>query len=274
MIRERWWVDDYEFTQGDIRDVELRDGLLSSPPLRGANVVVPNRTGQLWRPKKYDQGTFTVSLWFGNNQSQAQAQFDNILRAASIGHRLCTWSRITPVGERRYCYGEVVGSLKPTAVGQDAYRATIEVQVPGGLWRGDTLYTAVTPPPAADATSVEVDLVDLAQSTAPLEELVLRLDGYAKNPKIVDLTPRGRGESVQYATTIAKGQSLTLGCADWSATGAGGLTVNPAAINYVGDRFLVVAPDPTGAAPRLQLTADELGPDARLTVSGYRSYLV
>lgn len=31
-IRERWFADGWEFTEGDIRDVEYRTGQLSSPP--------------------------------------------------------------------------------------------------------------------------------------------------------------------------------------------------------------------------------------------------
>ncbi len=271
-IRERWLADGFEFTNGDYMDVEYRSGQLGVPAARGSNATVANRTGEVWRPKVHEAGAFSLELWFGTYQRQAQALWDDILRAVVQPHRLVTWRRITAAGETRTCAGEVIGALLPTAVGQSAYRASIEVHVPRGYWRGEQTFSVSTPTSGA-ATSREVDLTPFAASTAAMEELTYRLDGHLVAPKVTDLTALGRGESLSYAATIPAGQALTLSAGDWSATGSGGLAVNTEAINYTGDRYLTVAATPPGTVPRLRLTAGEIGTAGKLTVSGYRSYL-
>lgn len=284
MIRERWFVDDYEFTDGDIRDVEYRTGQLVTPAGRGGNAVVPQRTGQVWRPKVHDQGVFTLSIWFGISQQQAQQQWDDILKACMQPHRLPTWRRITAAGEVRVCLGEVVASTKPVPVGQLGYRADLQIDVPRSYWHSDLAYVMASNPlglgleglgvdPLGGSNTITVDLVGLAPSTAALEELVLRIDGLAVNPVITDITDRGRGEVLSYAGSIPDGTSLTLDSGQWWATGGGGLAPNQAAVNYTGDRYLTIAAPPPGVTPRLQLTADQIGPHTKLTVSGYRSYL-
>lgn len=270
-IRERWFVDGWEFTQGEVRDVEYRSGQLGTPAMRGENATVVNRTGKQWRPKIHDSGSFTLEVWFGEDQRAAQAAWDEILKAVVQPHRQCTYRRVTAAGESRYCEGEVVGRLEPTAIGQQGYRASIEVGVPRGYWRGDTVFSVSTPL-TGPATVREVELTPFAASTAPLEDLILRLDGAVGLPQITDITPYGRGETLLYAMSLADNQAITFNCGDWSAVGIG-VGVNEAAINYSGERFLTVAAPPPGVMPRLQLSGTTLGANGKLTVSGYRSYL-
>jgi hypothetical protein len=274
-IRERWFADDWEITQGDNRDVELRDGQLGTPQVRGANAIIPNRTGETWRPKLHDAGTFTLHVWLGTYQRQAQALWDELLQAVVQPHRLVTYRRITAAGETRYCQGEVIGALQPTAIGQAAYRAAIEVHVPSGYWRGEQQLTVDTWTQADDDPNARiVDLSPFSTSTAPLEELTLTLAGELPNPKIADTTTRGRGDWVSYAGTIPDGGSLILDCATWGINGGGGFTPSAQAVNYSGDRFLTLAATPPGIAHSLRVTADSFGAGSSLTVSGYRSYLV
>ena len=278
-IRERWFADSFEFTDGDIRDVEYRSGQLGIPAARGSNGTVAQRTGELWRPKVHEAGDFTLEVWFGTYQRQAQAMWDSITKAIVQPHRLVTWRRITASGEIRYCEGEVTAALEPVAIGQNAYRASLEVHVPRGYWRGDTEFTFTTSTlgePATDAAGRkyrDLTLDQLAPSTAALEELVLRVDGQASNPRIVDLTDRGRGEELLYAVNLPADRAIALDCATWETTGHGGHVVVEEAVNYTGERFFTVAAPPPDVIPRLRLVADALGAGAKLTVSGYRSYL-
>lgn len=280
-IRERWFADDWEFTEGDIRDVEYRAGQLGTPPVRGSNATVANRTGEVWRPKRHEAGTFTLEVWLGTYQRQAQALWDELLRAVVQPHRLVTYRRITAAGETRYCQGEVMAALAPVPIGQSAYRASIEVHVPSGYWRGEALQTVTAPAVAGPAGTV-VDLSVFSPSTAPLEELTVRLAGELSGAELTDITDRGRGDTLSYAASIPGGQSLTLDCANWLATPSPGWAAmtappsslyNPAAINYSGDRFLNLAATPPGVKHQLLFTADTIGPGAEVTVSGYRSYL-
>jgi hypothetical protein len=277
-VRERWTVDGYELTEGDIRDVEYRSGQLGTPATRGENATIAHRTGRLWRPKVHDTGAFTLDIWFGTNQRQAQAQWDEILRAVVQPHRLCAWSRVTPSGEVRHCEGEVTAALQPTAIGQSAYRASIEVSVPAGYWRGDRQFTVSTPTtgtPGVDGAGRryrEVELTPFASSTAPLEALTLQLRGAVSAPTVTDVSGLGRGESLRYGLAIPDQATITLDCGSWEGR-ASGTSWEPEVLSYTGHRFLTVAATPPGVTPTLRLSASTMGAGAQLTVSGYRSYL-
>lgn len=272
VIRERWYADAWEFTEGDIRDVEYRTGQLGAPALRGGNAEVANRPGEVWRPKLHGPGSFSLSVWLGTYQVQAQNLWDELLRAVVQPHRLVAYRRITADGETRRCLGEVTGRVEPTAIAQNGYRAQVEVNVPGAFWFGEQLQT-VTSPTAGAANWREFDLPAFAKSTAPLHELALTFHGLWVNPKVIDITPAGRGDTLLYAGTIPAGKSLRLDSADWSATPDAGWTFSPQAVNYSGDRFLQLAATPPGGVHRLRIEAETIGPGATVDVSGYRTYL-
>lgn len=272
-VRERWFADSYELTHGEVRDVEYRSGQLGTPDAVGSNARVPNRTGELWRPKKHGPGQFTLQVWLaGADQAEAQAQWDEILRATVSLHRLVTWRRITPAGETRQCLGEITGRMEPTAIGQQGYRASLGVSVPAGYWVGTDLLTYSTPT-GAGATQREIDLPGFEKCTAPLEGLTLRLDGQLVRPRVTDVTPYGVGGNMLYDGTVADGQAATFESASWGLTGSGGFAPDLQRINYTGERFLTLAPTPPGTVHRVRLSADTMGANGKLTVSGYRAYL-
>lgn len=278
MIRERWFADAYEFTEGNVRDVEYRSGQLGAPAMRGSNATVAQRTGEVWRPKVHEAGSFTLSIWFGTYQRQAQAMWDDILRAVVQPHRLVTWRRITADGETRFCEGEVVNAFEPTAIAQSSYRADLDVRVPAGYWRGDQMFTYSSGATGPDARTRKLLLPGLSKSTATLEKLAITLTGGSEaalsNPVLADTTDRGRGDVLQYNGLIGADQSLALDNETWALTPAGGLALNSAAVQYTGDRFLALAATPPGVTHELTLTSTATIPaGAGVTVSGYRSYL-
>lgn len=273
MARERWYVDGYEITQGDTLDVEYRTGLLGTPGLRGENPEVANRTGTVWRPKKHGAGSFTLAMWWGDQyQSEAQEKWDELLRAFVASHRLATWTRVTASGETRTCLGEVVAELSPVAIGQQAYRAGIQVGVPDGYWQSQTSYTHSTPTGTGVVTR-DLDLTDFVKSTAPNEKLLLTIAGQAVNPKIAEITIDGRAEWVQYNGTIPDGQSMIINCETWALTGTGGFVPDPQKLTYNGDRFFTLGTARPGVTTRVRFSADLIGANGRLTVAGRRSYL-
>jgi hypothetical protein len=281
-VRERWFADGYEFTDGDVRDVEYRTGLLGTPEMRGDNGVIPNRTGELWRPKHDGPGSFTLAIWLaGGSQAEAAAAWDTVLRAVRQRRRLVTWQRITPDGETRQCQGEIVGSMQPTALGQIGYRAGLEVRVPAAYWFGTTLFTYSTPT-GTGVTQRDLDLPGFAGCTAPLEGLTYKLDGQLVRPKLTDITTFGAGDNVLYDATIADGTSATLDSSTWGITGGGGHVADGQKLTYPAvavpgasqDRFLALEPlHPSATTHRVRLSADTIGTNGKLTVSGYRAYL-
>jgi hypothetical protein len=272
-VRERWFAGSYEFTEGDVRDVEYRTGLLGTPELRGDNAVVPNRTGQLWRPKMHGPGSFTLSIWLaGNSQSEAAQAWDALLRAVVQRRRLVTWQRVTADGETRQCQGEVIASMQPTALGQLGYRCAISVNVPGSYWFGTDLITYSTPT-GTGATQRDLAMPDFQTSTAPLEGLTYKLDGQLVRPRLADVTLNGAGDSLLYDTTIGDATSATLDSSTWGLTGGGGHAANLQALSYTGQRYLALEPTEPGTIHTVRLSADTIGANGKLTVSGYRAYL-
>jgi hypothetical protein len=273
--REDWWVDDWLLTDGWLRDVEMRSGLYRSPAKRGQNGQVANRTGQLWAPKQFDQGTFTLNIWLGDDtRSLVEQWWDLFLRAVTPGHRLQRYRRTLAGGGARYCYGEVIAAIEPTPIGNLGIRAAIEVQVPDGVWWDDA-------GPVTDATVAgpglpqALALTSFAAVTAPQERLTTQVDGPINNPLVIATTD-GDGDWWTYDGAIPAGESIVVGGGSdgWGATGLGGFVPNLGHLRYSGARYHNVPPARPGNTPSLQLRGTGGGATTKLTVTGTPAWLV
>ncbi|GAA2746176.1 hypothetical protein [Kitasatospora cinereorecta] len=276
MARERWLVDGYELTDGLVRDVEYRSGLVTTPAVVGANAAVPNRIGELWRPKHHGPGKFTLALWLapraGGWQAVEQA-WEDLLRAIARPHRLLTFERYTAAGQLRRCQGEVLSALAPTPLGQSGMRVGVEVNVPAGYWEsGDIAFEATAP---GSPLPQDLDLDPFTDATAPMEQLAYRITGPITAPTVTDTSdgPGRNGDSFTYTGQIAAGQSLTVDSATWQLTGTGGLVPDPARLTNTGPAFLRLAPGRPGMPPSVRLTGTNPGAGTQLTVTGRRAYL-
>jgi hypothetical protein len=271
-MRERWLVDGYELTDGAVRDVETRDGLYASAPVVGGNAVIPHRTGEVWRRKVHGPGGFSLNLWLGDRTSRAavEALWDNLLRAVTPLHRLPKYERLTDAGEWRECYGEVVSALEPKAIGQRGIRIGIEVRVPAGYWRSQTIYTHATA--AGAALPKALPLTDLAPSTAPMEQLISRVDGPINDPLVIDRTDGVDGEWWLYTGNIPTGQWLIVDSGTYAMSGGGGFVPDESRLTYNGPRPLVVPAAKPGGVPAVELRGNNGGAGTKLTVTGRRSY--
>jgi hypothetical protein len=272
-VREDWWVDDWLVTDGWVRDVEMRTGLYQSAAKRGQNALVANRTGQLWTPKTFDQGTFTLNVWLGDDtRTQVEQWWDLFLRAVSPGHRLCRYRRTLAGGGSRYCDGEVTQQISPTSLG---IRAAVEVQVPEGVWwdgGGEVSESTV----AGAGLWQTLTLDAFALVTAPQERLVSRVEGPINNPQVIDVTDGVDGEWWTYDGALTAGQSIVVGGGPdgWDLTGFGGFVPDPAKLRYSGATYLIVPPAKIGNVPTVQLRGSGGGAGTRLTISGTPCWLV
>lgn len=276
LAREDWWVDDWMLTDGWLRDVEMRSGLYRSAAKRGQNALVANRTGQLWVPKTFDQGSFTLNLWLGDDtRGQVEEWWDLFLRAVAPGHRLQRYRRTLAGGGSRYADGEVVSVIEPTPIGSLGIRCAVEVQVPDGVWwdYGGPVTDATA---AGAALPKHLDLTQFALVTAPQERLVCQVDGPIQNPLVVSRTDGVDGEWWTYDGVIPTGQSIVVGggADGWSLTGLGGFAPDPAKLRYSGPRYLVVPPAQPGDVPAVELRGTGGGAGTRLTVTGTPCWLV
>jgi hypothetical protein len=269
---ERWTADDWDLEQAGVRGWEYRDGTDQVSAPVGANGAVPNRTGEIWRPKALGPGMFTLGIWFkGTDRAMVEDQFRLLLRAVVRPHRLVRIDRYMANGDRIQCYAEYAGSIKPTYISQRGMKASIDFKVPSGVWKGTTLVSQGTV--AGAALTQTLSLPGLAKSTAAIEDSKFTIYGPISNAVVVDRTDGVDGDSFKYAATIGANQSLTVDCKTWAVTGGGGLVVNHAAILPSGRRHLTIPPPRPGANPTLQLRGTGGGATTRLTAEAYPSFV-
>lgn len=253
MARERWLIDGWELTEGSYRDVESRDGLYATPAFVGANVSVANRRGTVWRPKTLGEGRFTLNGWIGGTDRTAfEAAWQTLLRAMVHPERLVKYERYLASGEVREAYGEVTGVLAPQSLGQQAARFAIEVNVPDGVWRGQT--QVIDSSSGTLTIGSTIPLTNLGVSTAPHDEAKIELTGPMSSPSIG--VQGSLTEYVRYNALIPAGVVLTIDCASWDLTATGGFTPDVGAIvqGGAGSFLTIPPPGPTGAVPVLTFT--------------------
>ncbi|MCC9309138.1 hypothetical protein LN042_18965 [Kitasatospora sp. RB6PN24] len=276
MARERWLVDGWELTDGLVRDVEYRAGLNTTPAVVGANAAVPNRIGELWRPKHHGPGKFTLAMWLApaaGGWDGVEQAWEDLLRALVRPHRLLTFERHTATGQIRRCQGEVLSALAPTPLGQSGMRVSVEVTVPAGYWQAAAPVTATSAPgtPVPQALA----LTAFADATAPMDNLAYRIDGPITAPTVTDTTdgPGHDGDSFTYTGQIPAGQWLTVDSATWQLIGGGGFTPDAARLSNTGPAFLRLAPGRPGSPPSVRLDGTNTAAGTRLTVTGRPTYL-
>lgn len=271
MTTERWLADGWDLEQAGVRGWEYRDGTDQIAAAVGANGAVPNRTGEIWRPKTLGPGMFTLGIWFkGTDRAMVEDQFRLILRAVVRPHALVRMDRYMANGDQIQAYVEYAGSIKPTYISQRGMKASIDFKVPAGAWKGTTKVTKSTT--AGGALTQTLSVPELAKSTAAIEDGKFTVYGPISNPIVVDRTDGVDGDSFKYASSIAAGQSLIVDCKTWAVTGGGGLVVNQAAILPSGRRHLTIPPARPGANPTLQLRGTGGGAGTQLTLEAYPSF--
>ncbi len=272
MAGERWWADDWEITQGIVRDVETRDGLYRASGLRGGNVEIAARGGNLYRAKKIGPGGFVLNLWLGDkSRSDVDRYYDELLRATAAPHRMTRYRRLLEDGSQRECYGEVVQAIEPRHSGQALMRCGLEVGIPSGVWRDAPEFSGTRTDSRA-GTGV-LRLSSFVGSTAPLDDLVYRIPGPVDLPTVVDVTDGVDTEAMVWQGSVGLGQTLVINSGTWRITGEGGLIVpSVGPLSFTGDRFLTVAPARPGVIPSVRFQGVNVGVGAGLSVSGVRSF--
>jgi hypothetical protein len=276
MARETWTVDGFDLTAGAAgnMDVEYRGGLLVTPAPVGENPSVPNRTGEIWRRKVHGPGAFVLNMWVGGTgstaQTTAQAKYDDVLRATHHVHRLPRYVRGLPDGSQRECLGEVQSAVAPANIGQQGYRFSIEVKVPGGYWQ-DTA-DATDTLAGSSSTSRDLTLTNLGGGTAPMEALRYIIGGNCTNPRVIDRTDGVDGDWFRYNGNVPAGATLTVNAATWQVT-ATGFTPNPAALEFTGYRYLSIPAATPGNTQTVRFTCTSPS-GASLNVTGRRTWLV
>ena len=269
---EQIFFDGWELTEGTVRNWEVRDGMDGVAAMVGDNLTVANRSGEVWRPKTMGPGRFQLSVWlYGNTRQQANDAWRTLLRAVYRTHRLITVKRRMPGGESVVCAAELVGSIEPTHLGMQGYRATLTFNVPSGYWCSETFYAHET---AAGATLPKaLYLNDLAPSTGPLEHLSYTIWGPITNPTLTDNTDGGTGDTINYKGTIPNGGWIRYNATNWSIDKGFSAGYSLSNVNPTGRRLMTITAARPNDVPSVLLTGTGGGAATKLRVYGQRIYL-
>lgn len=260
----------YQLTDGWVRDVETREGLLSTPDRRGDNADNGQGHGALWVPKVFDVGGFVTRVWLMSSLSRKQVDgwYDELLRVATWPYDLVRVVRRLADGSERECLAELLTAVEPEPLGQLGMRIGLEWSVPAGFWQDTTDTTAQVSANVASGTLL--DFPGLRGGTAPMDALQLALDGPINGP--VRLTQPLTGEWVEVSGNLGAGQWVTLNSASGVVTSSG--SIGGDRIRYSGHTYMELPPLPTSVP--LQLRIDHAGGTSgasKVTLAGRRRWL-
>ncbi len=219
----------------------LVDGMLSTPPVRGSNVLIPYQPGTRWVQKYYDQRHIVLAgeLISVKDRIDFQAKIDSLKALFPIGAGEQKLEIQRADGSFRYVMAEVINTMGlqwlifPTR--SSAY--SIELVASDPLWYGSALEAAVPRTPWTFDSGVYFDdgahwfdttAVSFAQvlggSPANVEasnggnyytrKPVFSLTGSLTNPKIVNAR---NGYSLQITSSSS---SMVIDCGAQSVNGA------------------------------------------------------
>lgn len=138
------------------RIVESWDGARGITARRTANVIIPNRDGELWVPKARQAKVFTVGLHilgvdpqtgtFASTADARRRQFNanwrDFVRLIAPSDKPITLGRVTgyPGGivEKQTAQAEVDGEVVPDMVTPDVARVAVSFKLLDGVWFGDS----------------------------------------------------------------------------------------------------------------------------------------
>ena len=268
-MREQWFIDGFQLTDGRARDIESRDGLYGTNGLVGENTKVAGRRGAVWRPKVFDEASLTLTGWAGGetDRSEFEDLWDELVSVIARSERTLLLQHVNARGDTRVASGEVVAAVAPRPVGSLAARFDIGVNIPDGVWRSDADVTSSHYSPGTGDTFT---LTPFAGSTAPLDEHRLVFTGPVNDP---GLSCPGAPPYVIYHGSVAAGQSLTIDCSTWTVSGSGGMSPTGDRVESGGyDSFLSIPHGVQLAAPTVTFTGTGTTSASRVDVIGRRMY--
>jgi hypothetical protein len=226
LVAEGWLING-EPLETYARTIDSRDGWDDTPPLRGDNLVLFGRHGQLRRRKRFDPGrkslTFTLH---GTDETGAIPQLDSKRRAryeAALdgllrllfppGGGAFTVTRVYADGSRRQAECEVVSALTPSVMNDDTGRVTVDLSIPGSFWEDvdATTYRLAT---STVGTVQTVEVYSLAGQTGPCGDPVVVVTGPCTAVTVRDTLT---GSGFTYAGAIGSGQTLTVDAGAFTA---------------------------------------------------------
>lgn len=249
-------------------------GIMNTPPIRGENIVIPGRNGELVRPnKRFDASELVLNLSVagslpdGSVPSGSDPTREFFKRRDELVGLFYSPTVVLvhtlPDGSQRRAVCEVRDVLQWSRPAySDSADVSVSLRVVGAFWQ-DVNPVSQT---FTVTTGTTVSLTQFAGATAPMTDLTL-VFGSGGNPTLSQGT-----RFFQYGQVINSGRQLQVNCSDWTLGIGTGSSWDPnvAFVNYnPGPSWFLLDPNES-----LSVTlVHTLGGSMSCTVSGYRKYL-
>jgi hypothetical protein len=226
-LAEGWYIDGVDVqSYGTV--IEDRAGWDDVPGMRGDNVTLLGRHGDLWRRKKYTAGKKTLTIgvhgcdtttWAVPATGTAEralyeSNLEALLRILAPRHRLFDVTRVYADGSRRRASCEVVAPITPATLGNSYGQISLELVVPGAFWEDVDPATYRVVYDVAEGGTQTLEVFSLAGQTAPCADAVVTVTGPCSSVTVRD-TETGSGFT--YDGGLAGGQSLVVDAGAWTA---------------------------------------------------------
>lgn len=252
-------------------------GTLAIPERRGENVPVEGRHGMVRAArKKYGgriapfqlivRGRTAAGVWPADPMAQLELNLRELgavlaLDSGALVHTMVDGAQRRIVAE---CRASVEGE-RPTRGATVTIPAAFESHE--AFWRA---LTATSVGPVSLANGATRLLTEFALSDGPIDDPVVTF-GPGTNPVLTDVAT---GVFVAYDAAVGAGQTLILNCADWTATGTGGLTFDRTKLRTTPGEGRWFGLDPVrGSAPTVRLNHNGGATPMNVTISARQSWM-
>lgn len=233
-LAEGWYIDGVRLDRYAVVDdhngvsIDDRAGWDDTPGMRGGNITLLGRHGELWRKKTYGPGRRTLNLTVHGTGADGwsvpatdrlqraayEEALDALLRIFAPRHRLLSVERVHANGDRRQADCEVTSVIAPEALGMTAGRLSVELVIPGSFWEDVDAVSYRLPYNVVTGGSQDLEVYSLAGQTAPCADAVVTITGPCSTVQVHD-TEIGSGFT--YSVAISAGQTLTVDAGAFTA---------------------------------------------------------
>lgn len=250
---DTYWTVDGISLQTYAMNLETLDGRSTIPELRGNDITIPHRPGEVWVPKQPNSRVITLAGWVrGTNDNGvipvggAKNQFDDNWRA--LQRLLFTPGRQFLLKKKFYSAGvlrearalaEFAGGLEPSMIGRTAARFTVNIKLADPYFYDDTPTTINLSngsniiPATGDYTTTNISFSILGARTQPEIThvnmgLILKYNDALLSGDYTDINAyEYKSETYAGGTMFnSEGKIVHTGAPYWFALRPGGNTIN------------------------------------------------
>lgn len=266
------------------KNISTFTGRLSTPEIRGDNLILPNRSGYVFAPNKpLGPGEMALAMWVvGCNddgeipdgsfhRKEFQSNWDMLSRLFTRRSKLSKLSKVLPDGSSRECQVEVTDRLEPEASsGGTRATFTVALQIPDVYWQDPIVLTQAA---GAGATLPKtLNLTSFSGMTGTIEDAVITVQGPITNPRV---TETETGIYVQYNGTVANGDSWVVDCKNFTSIKTSGSVDVVLNTTHVGHpKFLLITPwNGLSPIPQIVLSGSAGGAATNFSVTARRKWV-